>query len=362
MRNKKDGEIIQKDNKKKRSASGVIIKSAVAVIVLVFLFFFGFTHQVREGDCAIIMRFGAVRKEITEAGLYLKLPYPFETVVTYDNRLQCCESKKLQGVTMDTKTIILESYVIWNIGDPEFYNMSVAKNRVDPNTLINGKVFSATNGVLGKYNLSDIVSLEKGDLKLEKLQDEIFGLIRDKCRSDYGMDIKDLGIKVVRLPDSNLISVLDQMVADRQKAIDSIMAEAKVESNRIVDEAKAEAAEITGKGVEDAGKIRAEAELAVAGIYAEAASKNIELYKFITNLDAIINSVGSDTILVVKKNEYPFNILTEYAKELTPEGDKTVIADLQRIMESLSEEERTDLTNALTELISEYVKDTAEAE
>ena len=65
-----------------------IFKLLVAVVLVAALFYFGFTCEVREGQCAVILRFGAVREEITDAGLYLKLPWPFETVVSYDNRLQ----------------------------------------------------------------------------------------------------------------------------------------------------------------------------------------------------------------------------------------------------------------------------------
>ena len=60
------------------------VKIIVAVLVAVVLAFFAFTTQVREGSGSIILRFGAPRKVITEAGLYFKLPAPFEKVVAFD--------------------------------------------------------------------------------------------------------------------------------------------------------------------------------------------------------------------------------------------------------------------------------------
>ena len=50
-------------------------KIATALLVVLVLFWFGFVCEVREGSCAVILRFGAVREEITEAGVYLKLPW-----------------------------------------------------------------------------------------------------------------------------------------------------------------------------------------------------------------------------------------------------------------------------------------------
>ena len=84
----------EKSSEQKSELLMRIIKYATAVIVVLVLFWFGFTTVVREGHCAVILRLGAVRQEITDAGLYFKLPWPFETVKTYDARLQCLESDK----------------------------------------------------------------------------------------------------------------------------------------------------------------------------------------------------------------------------------------------------------------------------
>ena len=56
----------QKNTKKILATAGKLLTAA---IVLVVLFWFGFTCQVREGSCAVIMRFGAVRQEVTQAGV-----------------------------------------------------------------------------------------------------------------------------------------------------------------------------------------------------------------------------------------------------------------------------------------------------
>ena len=73
--------------KEKKSTAFTVLKFVIAAALVVLLVYFGFTCEVREGNCAVILRFGAVREEISEAGLYFKLPWPFETVVTYDDRL-----------------------------------------------------------------------------------------------------------------------------------------------------------------------------------------------------------------------------------------------------------------------------------
>ena len=81
------------------------VKITVAAIVVLVLGFFAFTTQVREGSGAIILRFGAPRKVVTDAGLYLKLPWPFESVVKFDGRQQYLESDYLETTTKDKRKI-----------------------------------------------------------------------------------------------------------------------------------------------------------------------------------------------------------------------------------------------------------------
>ena len=60
-----------------------IIKWMFALIVAAIIGFFGFVFKVNEGEYAVVTRFGAVRSEVTQAGMYLRLPWPFEDCLLY---------------------------------------------------------------------------------------------------------------------------------------------------------------------------------------------------------------------------------------------------------------------------------------
>ena len=356
MKNKKNAAAqaaaAPEQNEKKAPRTGSVGKTLIALVVLLVLFWFGFTCEVREGNCAVILRLGAVREEITDAGIYLKLPWPFETVVSYDNRLQYLESNQLETTTSDKRNIILQSYVVWQIDDPVRYHNSVgAQGTVD--TYIKDQIFSATNSTMGGYRLTELVSLEKEELKIDQIQNEIFTRVHDTCLANYGIKICDVSILRLSLPNTNLESVFQQMTADRQKDIDAILAEAQLESTRITTEADQQSAQIIANGTTEAAKINAETETQVAKIYAEAQSANIELYQFLMNLDTMIASVNDSTIMVVKADEYPFNILTNYSQNMTVEGNATVVNDLSYILSKLSEKDRTALVNAVSQLIQQ---------
>ena len=341
--------------KEKKKGSFPIFKILIAVVLVVAFFYFGFTCEVREGQCAVILRFGAVRQEITEAGLYLKLPWPFESVVTYDDRLQYLESNYLETITKDKRNVLIQSFIAWEVEDPVLYHNSVGSQGTADN-YIKDQVFSAVNSVMGSYELKQLVSLETAELRIDDIQKEIYERVKKNCDANYGINVQDVSFLKISLPDTNLESVFEQMKTDRQTEINEILANADRDANKIRSEADAEAAGIIASGVTEAASINAKTEKEVAAIYSAAQAANIELFKFLKQLDTFVASIGSNTVLVVKADEYPFNVLTQYGDFLTNEGDITIQKDLSYILSQLPEPDRTALINAISQLIEEAAK------
>ena len=348
MEAKKLAKAEKKAEKKKSGVPFLILKIVIALVLVVVIAYFGFACVVREGNAALILRFGAPRETVTEAGLYFKLPWPFETVVTYDNREQYLESNNLETTTMDKKNIILKSYAIWQIDDPLAYHNSVGANST-VDSYIKNQIFSATNSVMGMYNLSDLISSNNANLKTEEIQNKIFELVKENCEANYGIKILDVSILRVSYPETNLQSIFANISAERQGVIDAILADANAKASNITSSADAEASKIIAEGENKAAEIRAATEKEVAEIYAKAQAANIELFKFLKELDTIVNSVNSNSVLIVDSNAYPFNILLDYSK--TVDEDTNVVEDLEYLLANLPEDERKALVTAIEELL-----------
>lgn len=329
------------------------LKVIIAAVVVIIIGAFAFTTEVREGNGAIILRFGAPRKVITEAGLYPKLPWPFESVVSYDGRQQYLESDFLETTTKDNRNIILQSYVVWTVSDPLLYYNSLGSVE-KAESYIKDQVFSATNAVMGAYELSALVSLEEEKIDIDGIQKKIFTQVAETCEANYGIEVTDVSVLRISLPDTNLQSVFDQMTADRQKEIDTIIANAEKEANKIKTDADAEGAQIVANGEIEASEIRAKAEKEVAEIYASAQAANVELYKFLLELDTIVESVDNESVLVVTADSYPFNLLLNYSKmENLGTSDEVIVEDLNYIMNQLDEEDQSALTTSIHTLLRE---------
>ena len=329
-----------------------LMKWLLALVLVVVLAFFGFTAEVREGECAVITRFGAPRAEITEAGLYLRLPWPFENIVRYDARQQYLESNYLETLTRDKRNIILNSYVVWEICDPLTYYNSVRSGDIAQQYL-RDLVTNATNGVLGGYDLTELVSLDEEKIKIDEIQEKIFTRVSENSEATYGIHVDEVSIMRLTLPEINLQSVFDQMRADRQKDIDTILAQADRDANQIITGADAEAAEIVAKGTTDAAAIKAKTETEVARIYAEAQAANLELYQFLRQLDTVAGSVGESTTLVVRTDEYPFNVLVQYDDLMAAANGENDGEALAAALAQLPEAERAEVTEALWALIAQ---------
>ncbi len=331
----------------------VSLKLAVAVIVVIVIGFFAFTTVVREGNGAIILRFGAPRKVVTETGLYGKLPWPFERVVTFDKRQQYLESDFLETTTKDSRNIILQSYAIWSVSDPLLYYNSVGTQE-RAGHYIKDQIFSATNSTMGAYKLSALVSLDKEQINTEEIQEEIFKKVQANCEKNYGIRITDVNILRISLPEGNLKSVFEQMTADRQKEIDTILANAERDCNKIIAEADTKAAEIVAAGELQAAEIKAKTEKEVAEIYASAQSANIELFKFLKELDTLVASVNEDSVLVITADSYPFNLLLEYSQiENLGTSNEVIVKDLNYIMGKLDEKDRQAMIQEIHTLLKE---------
>ena len=335
--------------------SGIFLKVILALVLLTVVGYFGFTCEVREGSCAVILRFGAPRVEITEAGLYFKLPWPFETVTTYDSRLQYLESNSLEVTTKDNRNLILQSYALWSVRDPLLFHNSVTSHE-KVMSYINDQIFNATNSVLGSYNLSALVSLVSEEIRTEEIQDKIFAMVKENCEKNYGISVSDVSIVRISLPETNLESVFAQMRADRQKDIDTILAQADRDANQIITGADAEAAAIVAKGTTDAAAIKAKTETEVARIYAEAQAANLELYQFLRQLDTVAGAVGESTTLVVRTDEYPFNVLVRYEDLMAAAKEENEGEAIAAALAQLPEDERAEVTKALWALLAQPAK------
>ncbi|QSX06123.1 protease modulator HflC [Sedimentibacter sp. zth1] len=284
------------------------LKWIFLILFILIVIVTGFTFTVREGSCAIVTRFGEIKDIYIESGLHFKLPAPIDKVIVYDKRNQYMDSGFTETLTNDKINIILQTYLVWNISDTEKYYTSVENTFVAQKHL-NDLVANIKNSVLGNYKLSALVSTDLESIKINEISKQIEKQVSTAALENYGINISTLKIKRLALPSANIQSVFDQMIADRQKYVSKFISEGNRDAAIIEGQANADAAEILSNGQIEAAQIDAETEKQIAQLYGEAYDKNSELFIFLKKLIALENSVNPNTVIIMRQEDSPFDII-----------------------------------------------------
>ena len=279
-----------------------------AFLVIIFGFML-FTFQVRQTEVAIKTRFGKAGEAGLPSGFHFRLPWPVNEVYKFDNRIQNSEWTFEETGTKEGKPILVKVFVTWKIKEPlKFYN-SFSGDLAEANEVLEGKVRSAQNAVIGMYAFNNLVTTNEEDLKLDAIEADM----RDRVDTDSegdGIEIKMVGIKRLGIPESVTGAVFERMKAERQARIQEIEAEGERQAKTIKAEADLKANEILAEAEAQAIQIRGEAE-AQAAKYFEVFKKNPELANFLFNQKALEGLLEDNATLILDPKTPPFNLLTQ---------------------------------------------------
>ncbi|MBN2489564.1 MAG: protease modulator HflC [Planctomycetes bacterium] len=285
-----------------------LLRWPVAAAVVAVVLASSVLYALREGEVAVVTRFGAPRAVVTEAGLHAKWPWPVERIYRIDARKRLFNSRFAETLTQDKKNIILRTFVVWSVADALTFlqsmgDLTTAEARLD------GLVTNAKNAVLGSCPLAALVSTEPGALQVEAVEARILDDVETTALKSYGIRVHQVGLKQLGLPSDNVPQIFDRMRAEREKVAARYRAEGEREAARIRSDTDLAVARLKADGRLEALKIRGAAEAEAARIYREAHSRDPEFYRFLRRIDALKNLFGERTSLVFRSDEPPFDLL-----------------------------------------------------
>jgi membrane protease subunit HflC len=262
----------------------VAIVSILAIVFLVLSLFI-----VDQTQYAIVLRFGQIRKVISEPGLYTRTPF-VDNVVRLSKRYYIYDIPVEKIITLDKKTLLVDSYAIWRIYDPKKFlesvrTVSLALSRIDD------VVYSGLRNTLAKLEFDDIVTGER----------QYLGDITEFARKnlvEFGIEIRDVRIKHTDLPKENQQAVFERMKSERQSIAALIRAEGQKEAQKIRSEADKQATIIRAQAMSEAERIKGSGEASATRIYAEAFSKDYEFYKLLRTLESYKNIIPNSVVIV----------------------------------------------------------------
>lgn len=250
--------------------------------VLIAIFFLGSSaiYIVDERQQAILFQLGEVVDVKTEPGLYFKIPIA-QNVRYFEKRILTMDTEEPERfITSEKKNVLVDLFVKWRIIDVKQYYISVRGDEGLAQTRLAQTINASLRDEFGNRTVHDVVSGER---------DMIMEIMRQKADSDarsIGVEVVDVRLKRVDLPQEVSESVYKRMEAERKRVANELRSTGAAESEKIRADADRQREVILAEAYREAQKTMGDGDSQAAATYAIAFQKDPEFYAFWRSMDA----------------------------------------------------------------------------
>jgi modulator of FtsH protease HflC len=261
------------------------------VLVLVVLSASMFTVDQRQN--ALVFQLGEVVSVKTKPGLYFKLPL-VQNVRFFDTRILTMDAADPERfITSEKKNVLVDSFIKWRVIDARQFYVSVGGDETRAQIRLNQTVNDGLRAEFGKRTINDVVS---------GAREEIMSIIRIKADQDarkIGVQVVDVRIKRVDLPESVSENVYRRMEAERKQVANELRSTGAAEAEKIKADADKQKEVIVAEAYRDAQRVKGEGDATASAVYASAYGKNAEFYAFYRSMQAYRESFNSKNDVMV---------------------------------------------------------------
>jgi len=277
------------------------------LLILVVLGLLFFSFQVREIESALVTTFGRPTRQITEPGWYFKWPPPIEWVHKFDSRMIGFESALVETTTKGAVPIIIKTYLVWKIAEPlKFFN-SVETVKEAENKL-RSQLKDTQNRIVGQYSFSEFVNSDKSRIKIDQIEQKMLSDLQLAVRDNYGIEVKALGIKQLKINKEVSKDVFVRMRAERNRRTETTVSEGQAEAAKIKTDADSKKAELLATAQARATAIRGQGD-AEAAQYYKLLEADPEFAMFLRNIEALKEILKERSTIVFSADTEPFTLL-----------------------------------------------------
>ena len=268
------------------------------IVVLVLLSMSAFTVDQRE--FAMVFRLGEIVSVKKSPGLYFKVPL-VENVRFFEKRIVTLDwVEPDRFITSEKKNVLVDSFVKWRITEPAKYYVSVRGDEKQAEARLSQMVNDGLRAEFGKRTIHDVVSGER---------DKIMDILRQKADREarqMGIEVLDVRLKRVDLPEEVSGSVFQRMEAERKRVANDLRSQGAGAAEKIRADADKQREVIIAEAFREAQRTKGEGDAKAAETYAAAYGKNPEFYAFYRSLDAYRNSFKNKSDVMVLQPDSDF--------------------------------------------------------
>ena len=279
----------------------------VVVVFLVILVGVSNTlYVISEVERGVTLRFGEMIEADIKPGLHVKVPF-IDDVRRFEARILTVDAQPESFFTVEQKRLIVDSYAKWRISDVETYYKSTGGiERVAENRLAK-RVNDGLRNQFGTRTLHEVVSGER-DMLMKNITDELNRTVL----TSLGIEVVDVRVKRIDLPQEVSDPVFRRMTAERNKESQELRSTGKEKAEKIRASADRERTIELANAYRDSEELRGEGDAEAARIYADAYQQDPEFYSFMRSLNAYKSSFSNKgDIMIVEPDSAFFKYLNQ---------------------------------------------------
>lgn len=278
------------------------IKKVGLVIVILFLFIvFNSSFVVtNEDEYSLVRQFGKIDHVVSEAGVSFKIPF-VQTVDKLPKQTLLYDLASSDVITGDKKTMITDSYVLWEISDPLKFAQSLNGSITNAEARLDTIIYNSTKNVISSMKQDEVISGRDGELSEAVIAN--IGNTLDQ----YGIRLKAFETKQLDLPSDNKAAVYERMISERDNIAATYKAEGNSEAQKIKNTTDKEVTVMLSEAEKEAEILVAEGEAEYMRILAEAYADESrqDFYAFVRSLDALKKSMTGENKTVFLSPDSP---------------------------------------------------------
>ena len=252
---------------------------------------------------AVVVRLGDPVRTVREPGLYVKLPFVQE-VLYFDRRILDYDAQPRELLTVDKQQLVVDNYARFRIIDPLQYYRTV-RNEAGAQSRLDDILYSNVRETLGRHTLREIVSEKRTELLQQVTKRS------DENARGYGIEVIDVRVKRVDLPEKNEQNVFSRMRTERERLAKKFRAEGEEEARKITSEAEKDVLILMAEARRQADILRGEGDALAVKIFADAYGRDPGFYEFVRTLEAYRKTLGEGTTLILSPSSQFFRLHKE---------------------------------------------------
>ena len=172
----------------------------------------GSVFTVQETEYAIRFQLGRIVKADYGPGFHFKLPF-VNNIRKFENRLLTLDTSPEAMITSEQKFVEVDSFVKWRITNvTNYYTATNGGDEQMARQRLDGIVRERIRNQIASRTLVEVIS-EQRVSTMQDIQDNG----QPGCQKEFGVEVVDVRIKSIELPDDVRESIFRRMAADRQK-------------------------------------------------------------------------------------------------------------------------------------------------